>query len=84
MMTRWFRTRCQLTSVPYTAGEAVFVNGPVSFQDGADGMLTPPLWSASPVSFQDSDAGSSEMISGERRDQPTTEAMSDKNDANDW
>ena len=59
----------------------MFFNGPVSFQDGADGMLTPPLWSASPVSFQDSDAGSSDLISGERRDQPTTEAMSDKNDA---
>ena len=62
----------------------MFVNDPVSFQDGADGMLTPPLWSASPVSFQDSGAGSSDLTSGERRDQPTTEAMSDKNDANDW
>jgi hypothetical protein len=56
---------------------------PFRFQDGADGMLTPLFGQPVPCPFKDSDAGSSDLISGERRDQPTTEAMLDGNDAND-
>jgi hypothetical protein len=46
-------------------------------------MLTPSLVSQSRV-LSDSDAGSSDLTSEERGGQPTTEAMFDKNDANDW